>query len=92
MERIERIQAALKPGVRFEMTHHDEWSAGLLTGHNDYPHWVRFYGETPGDAVDHLIEFLQGKRRDHARDARPPDAFLLTPFTPEGGSDGTATL
>jgi hypothetical protein len=48
----------------------------VTTEGNNFPHWVRFCGENPEDALRKLLEYFRGKREDHAKMKRDPGVFL----------------
>lgn len=52
------------------------WAASIAMERNVYPHWVKYRAQTPEAAVAMVEEYLDGKRRDHANQARAPKLFL----------------
>jgi hypothetical protein len=81
--RLILIQSTLREGIHLKLDHGNDWSqegpwnVALVTDRNTYPYWIQFHGQTPDDALFKLQQYLGGTRPDHARDQRPPSAFLM---------------
>lgn len=88
---LETLRARVKPEIQVSVESAEAWEeklwhASISTPRNEWPHWFRFEGDTPANAIKGVLAFLDGKEPDHCSNPRPPAAFLCGGGIGKGGA------